>query len=258
MLDYKINGKNVVITGATKGIGKEIAKQLWKQGCNLSICAREIDKFTLDTETYRTSGKNFFIDSVDVTNEICVDSFVTNTVNYLGGVDALILNAGACMGEGIEEATLDEWRETFEINFFHNVSFIKKFLPVLKTNKISNVILISSISGWLPTKKCAQYSCSKAAQIHLANCLSLELAKYNIIVNCISPGSTFFEGGGWDKTKKSDPDNYTNYLETQFPLKRFATPNDIAGVCSFLLSSESKWINGKNIKVDGAQMSADM
>ena len=120
-----------------------------------------------------------------------------------------------------------------------------------------SVVIVSSISGiWESVP--AQYGVAKAAEIFLARCLSLELAQYNIRVNCVAPGSIMFEGGGWWQRTLDIPEVMDEFARSQFPYKRLGTAREVADAVTFLCSPRSSWIVGTTLSVDGAQQGAGL
>jgi len=113
-------------------------------------------------------------------------------------------------------------------------------------------VFVASISGWKPAPK-AQYGAAKAAEIYLAAALARELGDHHIRVNSISPGSILFPGGGWETYRDRDPDHFAAFEQREFPERRLGTAEEVADVVTFLLSPRSRWINGTNICIDGAQ-----
>lgn len=191
--------------------------------------------------------------AADVAQPAEAERFVADAAATLGGIDLLVANVGGSAGGGLLDATAEDWLRTFELNLFHAVSVARAAVPHLQQRGGGSILLVSSISGWKPVHRRAQYATSKAAEIHLARALALELAPMRIRVNAISPGSVRFPGGNWDRFAQSDPQAFQQFQDTQFPWGRLGTPEEIADVAVFLLSDRASWINGAHIPVDGAQ-----
>ena len=243
--------KTAIITGASRGIGKAIALQLAREGWNLAICAREEKALDRAVADIQSLGVQAIGVPADITDRVQLSQFIQTAAQKLETIDALVCNAGGIFGGGILEATIADWQQTFDLNFFHCVAAIQTCVPLMKRG--GSIVLISSISGKKPSPR-AQYGCAKAAQLYLAKTLAHELAPFNVRVNAISPGSTFFSGSGWDKFQQANPDTFADFQERDFPAKRLATPEEIAEVAAFLLSDRASWINGADIPVDGAQL----
>lgn len=252
-MDLNLKDKVALITGGSKGIGRAIALELAKEGCNIGICARGAAQLNETIEKLLICGIKAHGVIADVTEPSQVENFVQDCANTLGGIDYLVGNTGGVKGGSLLESTPFDWQQTFELNLFHCVNAIRAAVPFMQQRGGGSIVLISSISGKKPSPR-AQYGCAKAAQIYLAQSLAYELAPYLIRVNSLSPGSTYFPGGGWDTFKQANLDWFAEFERRDFPFNRLAMPEEIASVVAFLLSSRANWINGADIPVDGAQL----
>ena len=253
-MDLNLSGKIALITGGSRGIGQAIALQLASLGCDVAICARgsESLKETINKiKSYRVRSHGVV---ADVTQPSDIEKLVLETAQVLGGIDLLVCNAGGTLGKGLLESTPSDWEQTFQLNLFHCVNTIRTCVPIMQQRGGGSILLISSISGTKPQPK-AQYGCAKAAQIYLAKSLAYELAPYHIRINALSPGSTIFPNGGWEKFQANNPELFAQFAEQEFPQGRLATLSEIANVATFVLSDRANWINGANIPVNGAQLS---
>ncbi|RIK41907.1 MAG: 3-oxoacyl-ACP reductase, partial [Chloroflexi bacterium] len=143
------------------------------------------------------------------------------------------------------------------LNLFHAVRAIQAATPHMQARGGGSVVIIASISGWKPGPR-AHYGAAKAAEIFLSGSLAWELAPYNIRVNTVSPGSTKFPGGGWERYQAAQPEVFGEFERNEFPSGRLGTPEEIADVVTFILSPRASWVNGANIPVDGAQGRPDV
>ena len=252
-MDLKLRGKNAIITGGSRGIGRSIALRLAEEGCNVAICARTPEDLQSTAELLRGHNVVTLAVVADISRRGDVERFVAEAAVALGGVDLLVANAGGSVGGGLLDAAPEDWIRTFELNLLHAVSALRAAAPHMQSRGGGSALLVASISGWKPVHRRAQYATSKAAQIHLARVLAKELAAFRIRVNAISPGSVMFPGSGWDQFAKADPEAFTRFEREQLPWGRLGTPEEIADVAAFLLSERALWINGANIPVDGAQ-----
>lgn len=252
-MDLRLHGKNAIVTGGSRGIGRSIALRLSEEGCNVAICARTEKDLQSTAELVRACGRTALVVVADVSRRGEVERFVGEAASALGGVDLLVANVGGSAGHGFLEATPEDWVRTFDLNLFHAVSAMRAVVPHMQARGGGSALVVSSISGWKPVDCRAQYATSKAAEIHLARSLARELAPYRIRVNAISPGSARFPGGRWDQFAQTDPQAFREFECDQLPWGRLGTAEEIADVATFLLSERAVWINGANIPVDGAQ-----
>jgi 3-oxoacyl-[acyl-carrier protein] reductase len=251
-MDLELKGRSVVVTGASKGIGFEIARTLVTEGSSLAICARQAGPLAEAAERLRALGGLVFSQTVDVTDSEALGTFVNAAAMALGSVDAVVANAGGSSGGALAESTSQDWLDTFELNVGHAAGLIRAATPYLARSSSPAAVLISSISGSKPAPH-AQYGVSKAGLIYLAAALARELSPQHIRVNAVSPGSILFPGGGWDSLRVRDPERFQGFLDRDLPAARLGTVEEVASVVAFMLSPRSNWINGANIAVDGAQ-----
>jgi 3-oxoacyl-[acyl-carrier protein] reductase len=253
-MDFKLVGKVAVVTGGSRGIGRATALRFAEEGCHVAICARGqegLDKALAELQQHKV---RVFGQVADVSKAGETEDFIQAAAGALGGIDCLVNNVGGTAGSR-EFFTSDDaaWQETFDLNIFHAVRATRSALPHLKSGNGGSVVTISSISGWKPADSGAQYGAAKAAEMFLAGALAWELASDKIRVNTVCPGSLFFPGGGWERFKNANPENYETFRAREFPAQRLGTDFEVADVVVFLSSERANWINGASIPVDGAQ-----
>ena len=252
-MDSHLSGKVALITGGSRGIGRAIAEAFVQEGANLAICARDesgLKQTVSDLETYGTSVVGI---RADVSKAGETETFIDSAVSQLGRIDALVCNVGGRSGEGLEDSTDEDWMKTFDLNLFHAVRASRAAIRHFRNGCGGSITIVSSISGWKPSNSRAQYGATKAAEMFLAGSFAWELAEIKVRVNTVCPGSTVFEGGGWEHFKNDTPEDYAHFVEREFPSKRLGSPGEIADVTVFLASDRASWINGASIPVDGAQ-----
>lgn len=256
-MDLGLDGKIALVTGGSRGIGRATALALAAEGCHVGICGRGNQGVERAVVEIRSRGVPAHGVIADVSKAGEVERFVKECQEALGGVDLLVANVGGMSGKTFLSLTPEDWIQTFETNLFHAVRAIRAAAPAMLERGGGSVVVISSISGWKPGPR-AQYGTSKAAEIFLSGSLAWELGPHRIRVNTVSPGSTMFEGGGWERFKGMHPDVFGEFEQNEFPWGRLANPEEIANVVTFVLSDRASWINGANIPVDGGQGRPDV
>jgi len=257
-MDLGLNGKVALVTGGSRGIGRATALRLAAEGCRVAICARTAEGLEQATAELRRLGETEVYGVVaDVTAAGEVERFIDQSAETLGGVDLLVANVGGMSGRGFLSSTPEDWLRTFELNLFHAVRAIRAAAPYMIDRGGGSAVTIASISGWKSGPR-AQYGTAKAAEIFLAGSLAWELAPHRIRVNTVSPGSTIFPGGGWERYREARPEVFAEFEREEFPWGRLGTPEEIADVVAFVLSERASWVNGANIPVDGGQGRPDV
>lgn len=249
-MDLGLKGKNAIILGGTRGIGRAIADTLAKEGANVAVCARNADQVASAVAELKALGLNATGASVDVTDGPALKAWIAEAAGQLGGLDILISNAGA-MAQGNDVAA---WESNFKLDVLAAVNAFDAAQPHLEKAAAASgdaaFIIISSISAAMADRG-DSYGPIKAALIHMAKGLARQHAKAGIRVNVVSPGMVFFEGGVWHTVKTNAPDFFAQ-ANARNPTGRCATPQEIANAAVFLASPASSYTTGANLIVDGA------
>lgn len=239
--------KVVLITGASRGIGKATAIEFAKKGYNVVINYVSDDKAAFDLKEFLV--KNYDVDvltiKADVSKEAEVKAMVEKVINYFGKIDALVNNAGIAIDTTFEDKTVENFRRTLDVNLIGAFLVSREVGNYMLKNKSGSIINISSTNG-IDTyyTYSLDYDASKAGLISLTHNLSLELAPY-IRVNSVAPG--------WVNTemnKELDADYIKEECEKIYQA-RFAEPSEVAKVIVFLASDDASYINNEVIRVDG-------
>lgn len=249
-MDLGLKGKNAIILGGTRGIGRAIADTLAKEGANVAVCARNADQVATAVAGLKALGVNATGASVDVTDGAALKAWIAAAASELGGLDILVSNAGA-MAQGNDVAA---WESNFKLDVLAAVNAFEVAEPLLntaaKTSGDAAFVIISSISAAMADRG-DSYGPIKAALIHMAKGLARQHAKAGIRVNVVSPGMVYFEGGVWHTVKTNAPDFFAQ-ANARNPTGRCATPQEIANAAVFLASPASSYTTGANLIVDGA------
>lgn len=243
MADYNpftLQGKNILITGASSGIGRAIAIECTKMQADVWITGRNISKLE---ETRKLLTGNVSVITADLTDMTQIERLA----NELPKLDGVVHCAG--MGhrkicKQIEEKDVDT---VMRVNFKAPVMLQTTLMKAKKLNKGGSIVFLASIASESPSVGNAIYSASKGALISYSKCLELELAPREIRVNCISPAMVWtdliLQGGLTKEELQND--------ESHYPLKRYGQPQDIAHLATYLLSDASSWMTGSNVKITG-------
>lgn len=251
-MDLLLEGRRAFVTGASRGIGLAIARGLASEGAVVSIGARSPDGLADAVARLGNEGLVVHPYVVDVTDPRAIERAVTRSARELGGLDLVVANAGGSRGGGLQTSTPDDWMFTLGINVVHAATAIRVAVPWLTASGRGAALVIGSISGWKP-RASSSYAVAKAAEIHLAPALAVELARERIRVNTLSPGSVMIEGGRWAATQAADPEAHARFVADNLPGGRFVTLEEVADAACFLLSPRAAGINGAHLAVDGAQ-----
>lgn len=245
-MNLDLNGKNAAITGATRGIGLAIAKQLVAENCNVSICARNAEGVDATVKEFETSGVKVIGTALDASDRNAQNTWIEDSAKSLGGLDIFIANVSALNTNADEQA----WRQSFEVDMMATVYGAEAAIPFLKKSEAGAIVIISSIAA-LHTKGTLPYGSAKASVIHYSKSLARELASEGVRVNCVSPGNIYFEDGLWGRVEKNNPEFFADMLGAN-PMGRMGKPEEVANATVFLASPKASFISGTNVLVDGA------
>ena len=238
----ELKDTNIILTGATGGIGNSILEKLILSGANVLATGTNEDKLNLIKEKH----KNVQTEKFDISNHLEIENFINKANDSLGGrVDVLVNNAGITRDNLSIRMKDEEWNKVIDINLTSTFLLSKNVLKKMLKSKKGKIINITSIVGHTGNIGQANYTASKAGVVAMSKSLALEYGKKNINVNCISPGFISTE-----MTNKIN-DDYKEVLKSKIPMNRFGTPNDIANTVIFLCSNLSDYITGETIHVNG-------
>jgi 3-oxoacyl-[acyl-carrier protein] reductase len=247
-LNLGLQGRLAAVTGGSHGLGYAITEALLAEDCRVAICAR--DRTRLDAAA-RTLGHGVFARPADVAKPGDVEAFIEATGTHFGGLDILVHNAGGGGGASLDTPE-EEFSQAFELNVLAGLRAARAAAPLMRRRGRGRIIFIASVygreSGGRPG-----YNLAKAAEISLAKSLSRELAKDNILVNSVAPGSLMFPGSSWERRQQADPEGIAAFVKSEMPLGRFGKPEEVAAVVTFLASDRASLVTGACWTVDGGQ-----
>ena len=247
-MQISLAGRNAVVTGGSRGIGRSIALALAEAGANVSICARGEAALRETEAELARFGRKAHAAVCDLADGAAVSRYIADAAAALGGIQVLVNNASG-FGASDDEAG---WATSIAVDLMASVRASHAALPFLERGG-GSILHISSIAGLIPSTRTVPYGAVKAALIQYTMTQAAALAKKGIRANCIAPGSIEFPGGLWEKRKSADPKLYNAVLGA-IPFRRLGRPEEIASVALFLVSPAASWVTGQTIVVDGGQM----
>jgi 3-oxoacyl-[acyl-carrier protein] reductase len=246
-MQLDLTGRNALIAGGSRGIGRSIALAFAQAGANVSICARGESALRATEAELRQIGHTVHAMSCDLGDGAAVSNYVAAAAQALGGIDILVNNASG-FGSSDDETG---WAASINVDLLSTVRASRAALPYLEQSK-GSIINISSTAALKPSPRNPPYGAIKAALVQYTLSQAAHLAAKHIRVNCIAPGSIEFPGGSWERRKTSDPKLYNTVLN-RIRFGRLGTPQEVANVALFLSSSAASWVTGQTIAVDGGQ-----
>ena len=239
--------KNIIVTGASGGIGNSIVKRLNEAGANILASGTRIEKL----EELKKNFEGIKILKFDISQSDKIEEFIENASNELGGsLDVIVNNAGITQDNLAIRMSLDEWQKVININLTSTFLMSKFAIKKMLKNKSGKIVNVTSVVGHTGNLGQANYTASKAGIVAMSKSLAIEYAKKNININCISPG--FIKTAMTDKID----DKFKEVILSKIPSARLGEPDDIANAVLFLSSDQSNYINGETLHVNGGMYMA--
>lgn len=239
--------KNVLVTGGTRGIGEAISREFAKKGYDIIINYVNSNEKAQNLKQELEKEYNIKVLPIqtDISNEIAIKNMVDTTIKEFGKIDVLVNNAGIVMDREFEDRTVEDWKKTLDINLiapFVLTKLVGKEMMKQKSGAIINISSTNGLNTYYPTS--VDYDASKSGLISLTYDSAVQFAPY-VRVNCVAPG--------WVNTEmnKELPEDFVKEETERILVKRFAEPEEIAKVVTFLASEDASFVNSTVIKVDG-------
>ena len=243
----ELKNKNIIVTGASGGIGNSIVKKLYESGANVLASGTKIEKL----EELKKNYNNIKILQFDISQSDKIEEFIDNSTSELGGsLDCVINNAGITQDNLAIRMSIDEWKKVIDVNLTSTFLISKFAIKKMLKNKSGKIVNITSVVGHTGNVGQANYTASKAGIVAMSKSLAIEYAKKNININCISPG--FIKTAMTDKID----DKFKEVIISKIPSARLGEPDDIANAVLFLASNQSDYINGETLHVNGGMYMA--
>ncbi|MGE0705928.1 MAG: SDR family NAD(P)-dependent oxidoreductase [Vicinamibacterales bacterium] len=255
-MDLQLSGKVAIVTGSSRGLGLASARALVAEGCRVTICARGTERLhaaVQELEPLAVAGSDAVLAvGADLSSEAGVQQVVARTIDTFGRLDILVNNIGLARGTTILDTSDAEWTEAIDQTLFPAIRASRLAVPQIRRQGGGSIIMIASIWGRESGGRMT-YNAVKAAEISLAKSMAQQLARDNIRVNSVAPGSILFPGGSWDKRQREDPEGIAEFIRRELPFGRFGSAEEVGAVVAFLASPRSSWVSGASITVDGCQ-----
>jgi 3-oxoacyl-[acyl-carrier protein] reductase len=244
MINFK--NKNVLITGATGGIGGELVKKFITLGANVLATGTKAEKL----DTIKKQYPNIKVKRFDISEHSRIEEFIDNVVLELGGLDILINNAGTNMDNLSIRMKDNEWKKVIDINLSSTFLLSKYSIKKMLKSKFGRIVNITSIVGHTGNLGQSNYAASKAGIIGMSKSLAIEYAKKNITVNCVSPGFIVSD------MTMNIADKVKLYLTSRIPMGKLGTGEDVSNCVAFLSSEQASYVTGETLHVNGGMYMA--
>ena len=239
MISFK--NKNVLVTGATGGIGSELIKKFVSLEANVMATGTKTEKLDILKKNY----PNIKVKKFDISEHSRIEEFIENVNLELGGLDVLINNAGKNMDNLSLRMKDDEWKQVIDVNLTSTFLLAKYSIKKMLKSKFGRVVNITSVVGHTGNLGQSNYAASKAGIIGMSKSLAIEYAKKNITVNCISPGFIISD------MTMNIAEKVKLYLTSRIPMGKLGTGEDVSNCAAFLSSDQASYITGETIHVNG-------
>lgn len=263
-MDLGLSGRVALVTGASQGIGREIALVLAAEGADVAICARRTERLEQAATDIRAHGRRVVAVAADVATADGPAAVLAATTEAFGRVDILVNNAGKGHSKLLAEVNDDDWYASVELNLMSAVRFARGCVPGMRDRGWGRVVNIASRVGREPDPYFAPYGAAKAALINFSKNLANAYSGDGVLTNCIVPGLIHGEAveaaaqRSAASTGKTVAEVYAATLRKRpIPAGRIGEPADVAGLVAFLASDHASWITGACFDVDGGIVRAD-
>lgn len=246
---FDLTGRVVVVSGASSGLGAQMARGYAAQGADLVIMARRVEKLEALAEEIRKLGRRCLPIQCDVTDSAMVDAAAKKAETEFGKVDVLVNCAGSAKNAGVLNMTNDEWDFTIDTDMTSVFYVTRAFGNIMKKHNYGRIINIASMYGLVgnTAMDTVAYHTSKGGVVNFTRAVAAELAKYNITCNAICPG--YFETELTVDTLKTE--SFTAYMKATVPLGRYGVSGELNAGAIFLASDEASYVTGVILPIDG-------
>lgn len=253
-MDLGIAGRVAMVTGGSRGLGRQIVLALAREGCRVAFCARGAEGLQQAVAALQGQGYPVLGVQADVMTAEGCQRFYDETIRAFGKVDILVHNAGGTRGgRDFDSATDQDWMDTLTLNLLAAVRLCRLVVPGMRERRWGRIVTIASIWG-REYGGGPSYMVAKAALIAFTKHMATTLAPYGVLCNSVAPGSILFPGGSWDRFVKNNPPAVVQeFIARNLPMGRFGWPEPVGELVAFLCSERANLITGACYTVDGGQ-----
>ena len=246
---FDLKGRVAVVTGASSGLGKQMAKGFADQGADLVLIARRIEKLEELKNELEQKGVKVLAVKCDVTNTDDIKNAANLSKQVFGKVDILVNCAGSSKDKGVLDMTDEDWNFTINTDLTSVFKVTREFANIMKENNYGRIINIASMYGLVGNSEIPTiaYHSSKGGVVNFTRAAAAELAKYNITVNTICPGYFYTEL----TTDVLNTDSFQEFAKTHVPMKRYGKEGELNSGAIFLASDEASYVTGIVLPIDG-------
>lgn len=245
-MELGLEGKSVLVSASSRGIGLRIARTLIAEGAKVGICARDPEATETAAAELRGLGGTVHAAAVDLADADAYRAWIEAAGEALGGIDGFVQNVSGGGGDEGESS----WQRNFELDVLSAVRAVEYAAPWLEKSSVGSLTFIGTTAAVETFVRPQPYNAMKAAVITYAKQVGQVLGARGIRVNVVSPGPILFEGGSWDRIRQGMPEFYDQTVATH-PFGRLGTPEEVANAVVFLASPAASWVSGVNLVVDG-------
>jgi 3-oxoacyl-[acyl-carrier protein] reductase len=257
-MDLGLAGRTVLVTAASRGIGRAVAEEFAVEGASVAICARGQEGLDEAVAALEACGVDALGIRADATLPEDVERVVSEVVDRFGRVDVLVNNAGEAWANRTLDTSEDEWRVCLDVNLHSAVRFTRAVVPHMRRSGSGRIVFVNAVGAHSPIPGLVDYEAAKAALLCFAKSMATELAADTILVNSVCPAlihtplwdrlaDSMVAAGGGGSTR----DEVFGRLAQLLPLKRYGSPSDVAGLVAFLASERAGFITGAAFNIDG-------
>ena len=258
-MDLGLQNMVALVTGSSRGLGLASAKALAAEGARVMLTARGAEQLAraADEVVALSSADAVRTTATDLATAAGVERAVAATVDAFGRLDILVNNVGLGRGAGLLDTNDAEWAEAVDQTLYPSIRASRLAVPQMRKKGGGVIIFITSIWGRESGGRMT-YNAVKAAETSLAKSLAQQLARDNIRVVSVAPGSILFPGGSWHKRQQADPAGIDEFVRRDLPFGRFGRAEEVGDVVAFLASPRASWVSGASIVVDGCQSKSNI